>query len=383
MSLPLGILCPADRYSLLPRVDIEEGAMEEFLVEQLVRLVAIPSVSGEEGMILGFLEDFLTGLGIQALRQRVENQWYNLLVNHREENRLILTAHVDTIPPLNGLPPTPAVKEGAVWGLGSCDDKAGVAILMGLLVRFAGELERLPVTFAFLVDEEDQGRGSEVLAKGELPPWGIVLEPTELKICICEAGSLEIEFTTRGKMAHGSEVEKGENAIEKALTLLERLKTLPFLQEEDPLLGKSIMNILYLSGGDGTLRIPYQCQGLVDFRILPHQNIENAAIEITRILKEEGTDYTFKDVSMPFRIDPKAWIIQALGQALEETTGQKAILGGMKSWTDAAHLLEGGTQPVTFGPGYLPTCHTPQEKVDIKELTLAYRTLERLLEDLS
>ena len=356
--------------------------MREFLVDQLVKLVAIPSVSGEEGPILGYLEDFLTGLGIEALRQRAEDQWYNLLVNPREENRLILAAHVDTVPPLDGLPPQPRVEDQAVWGLGACDDKSGVAILMALLVRFAGDLDRLPVTFAFLVDEENQGKGSETLAREKLPPWGIVLEPTELKICTCEAGSLEVEFTTRGRMVHGSEAEEGENAIEKALVLLERLKGMPFLREEDSRLGKAIMNILQLSGGDGTLRVPPTCRGLVDFRILPHQDIEKIALEITRILEKEDADFTFKDVSLPFEIDPESWIVRALGQALEETTGEKARLGGMRSWTDAAHLLEGGTQPVIFGPGHLPSCHTPQERVGIEELTLAYQTLERLLEKL-
>ncbi len=356
--------------------------MEEFLVDQLVRLVAIPSVSGEEGMILGYLEDFITALGISALRQRVEGLWYNLLVNHREGNRLILVSHVDTVPPLEGLPPQPRVEGGAVWGLGACDDKAGVAILMALLMRFAGELDRLPVTFAFLVDEEDQGRGSETLAHEKLPPWGVVLEPTELKICICQAGSLEVEFTTLGKMAHGSEVEAGENAIEKALRLIERLRHLPFLGEEDVLLGKSLMNILQLSGGDGTLRVPHRCRGLLDFRILPHQNVEKAALEITRILEEEGADYVFKDVSLPLEIDPQSWIVKTLARALEGVTGKEAPLAGMKSWTDAAHLLEGGTQSVIFGPGYLPSCHTPQEKTDIGELLLAYRTLEKLLEGL-
>jgi len=183
---------------------------------------------------------------------------------------MVLTAHVDTVPPLDGIPPQPRVEGDAVWGLGACDDKSGVVLIMGLLVRFAGELDQLPVTFAFLVDEENQGKGSETLARGSLPPWGIVLEPTELKVCTCEAGSLEVEFTTLGKMVHGSEAEEGENAIEKALVLLERLKALPFLQDQDPRLGSSIMNILYLAGGDGTLRVPPTCTGLVDFRILPH-----------------------------------------------------------------------------------------------------------------
>jgi len=54
----------------------------------------------------------------------------------------------------------------------------------------------------------------------------------------------------------------------------------------------------------------------------------------------------------------------------------------MRSWTDAAHLLEGGTQPVIFGPGHLPSCHTPQEKVKIEELITAYGILEKLLENL-
>ncbi len=357
--------------------------MKDFLVNELNRLVAIPSESGEEGEILGYLEDRLTSMGLSALRQRVEDQWYNLIINHREKNRLIVTAHVDTLPPLDGIPPRPRVDNGVLWGLGACDDKAGVAIILALLACFSQELEALPVTFAFLVDEEDQGKGSETLAQEKLPPWGIVLEPTNLRICHCEAGSLEVGFVAKGKMAHGSEVEEGENAVDKALALIARLKGLSFLGEEDPRLGKSLMNILYLSGGDGTLRVPHRCQGLLDFRILPHQDIEEAAKKLAHILDEGRVEYTFEDVSLPFEIDPESWIVQALVQALEETTGHRATLGGMKSWTDAAHLIESGVRPVVFGPGSLPLCHTPMERVEIQELWIAYKTLEALLKDLS
>jgi len=358
-------------------------AMKDFLVEQLVNLVSIPSVSGEEGQVLGYLEEFLTGLGIDALRQRVDGLWYNLLVNHHEKNRVVLAAHVDTVPPLNGLPPQPVVKGEAVWGLGACDDKAGVVILTALLERFAEKLEEIPVTFAFLVDEENQGRGSETLAREKLPPWGIVLEPTELRICTCEAGSLEVEFTAHGKMAHGSEAEEGENAIEKALRTLERLKTLSFLEEEDERLGGSLMNILQISGGDGTLRIPHSCRCLVDFSILPRQEIEGIAQEIARILEEDKVDYAFRDVSLPFEIENDSWIVKTLSRAIEGASEQKAQLAGMRSWTDAAHLLEAGTQAVVFGPGRLSICHTPQEMVKIDELLAAYKILERLLQGLS
>jgi len=356
--------------------------MKDFLVNELVKLTAIPSVSGEEGEILGYLEDCLTSMGLPAVRQRVEDQWYNLIINHRENNRLIITAHVDTLPPLDGIPPRPRVDNGAIWGLGACDDKAGIAIILALLIRFCRELEVLPVTFAFLVDEENTGKGSEYLAQEVSHPWGIVLEPTNLKICHCEAGSLEIEFIAKGKMAHGSEVEKGENAIDKALKVIEGLRGLSFLGTEHPFLGESLMNILQITGGDGTLRIPEACRVLIDFRILPQQDIEKSAQEIVQLLEKSGVEYRFADVSLPYELSPQEWIVQALSRSFEIATGNQASLGGMKSWTDAAHLVEGGVRPVVFGPGSLHLCHTPMENVDIQELWLAYKTLEALLEDL-
>jgi len=357
--------------------------MKDFLVNELGRLVAIPSVSGEEGEILGHLEDWLTSMGFPALRQRVEDQWYNLIINHRENNRLIITAHVDTLPPLDGIPPRPRVDNGVLWGLGACDDKAGVAIILALLARFYQELEGLPVTFAFLVDEENTGKGSECLVQEISHPWGIVLEPTNLEVCHCEAGSLEVEFIAKGKMAHGSEVEKGENAIDKALEVIEGLKGLSFLGTEHPFLGESLMNILQISGGDGTLRIPDSCRVLTDFRILPQQDIEKSAQEIVQLMEREKVEYRFADVSLPYELSPQEWIVQAIGRAFEKATGDQASLGGMKSWTDAAHLIEGGVRPVVFGPGSLHICHTPMEKVDIQELWLAYKTLEALLENLT
>ncbi len=352
------------------------------LVGELIRLVAIPSVSGEEGEILSYLENRLDQMGVLPLKQRVEGGWYNLIVNHRDGNKLLITAHVDTVPPTNGLPPRPEVSEEAVWGLGACDDKAGVAIILALISHFHDKLEGLPVTFALLVDEEEGGKGSEALVREISPPWGIVLEPTDLRVCHCEAGSIEIELITKGKMAHGSEVERGENAIDKAIGVIEKLKGLSFLGARHPMIGESLMNVLRISGGDGSLRIPIACNILIDLRILPGQDVEEAAKEVSFLLENEGVAYRFTDVSPPHELSEEEWIVQAINEAYKRVVGDMAPLGGMKSWTDAAHLMEGGVRPVVFGPGSLYLCHTPMERVAIQELWLAYKILQVFLEGL-
>lgn len=115
--------------------------MERYVVNQLLNLVSIPSVTGQEGEILFYLEEELTSEEVSFERQRIEGGWYNLLVGDVESPKYVIAAHLDTVPPMDGMPPKPVMEGDFVKGLGACDDKAGVAVMAGLAVEFGDELK--------------------------------------------------------------------------------------------------------------------------------------------------------------------------------------------------------------------------------------------------
>jgi len=351
--------------------------------ELIFTLASIPSPSGQEEAILEYLCNRLKAYEIPFRKQTVPDRFYNIIANEAPEHPLLITAHVDTVPPWLGLFP-PRIRNDSLEGLGVCDDKAGVALMLVLLEERKRQGKPLPATFAFVVDEEREGTGSATLAREKLPPYAVVLEPTNLKIAIAEGGSVEFEIHVRGRSVHGSCLPEGINAIERAIELVSRLKTLPFLYEENPLVGPGGLNVEKFSGGDGELRVPDLCTLEIDFHVLPGQNTKEIINEIKKILEGDPlVSYIIKDVSEPFELPRDAPIISYLCQAFEEALRRKPSLSGMPSWTDAAHLYAAGVQSVVFGPGELSRCHTPEETIELSEVEEAFLVLDKLLDLLS
>ena len=351
--------------------------------ELIFTLASIPSPSGEERAILEYLSDRLAQIGLPLKKQDVPDRFYNLIVNESKNHQLLITTHVDTVPPWLGIFP-PRIKNDVLEGLGVCDAKAGVAIMLMLLEERSRQGKPIPATFAFVVDEEREGQGSALLAREKLPPYAVVLEPTDLKIAIAEGGSVEFEIRVRGKAAHGSCIPQGENAIERAIELVSRLKRLPFLYSEHPLVGPGGLNVERFSGGDGELRVPDLCILEIDFRVLPGQDTEEVIAEIKKVLEDTPyVHYVIKDVSEPFAISNDSPIVQKICRAYQKALGEEPELSGMPSWTDAAHLYAAGVEPVVFGPGDLARCHTPEELIDLSDVVEAFSVLDTLLDILA
>ena len=112
-----------------------------------------------------------------------------------------------------------------VRALGAADCKGSViAFALGmLLAREEGvDLPSMPVALGICVDEELLGRGSIVMAGAIAPRFVVAGEPSRLEVGIAEAGFVDVRCRVRGRAAHGSFPELGDNAIEKAARLIAR-----------------------------------------------------------------------------------------------------------------------------------------------------------------
>src|SRR5690606_1979408 len=154
------------------------------LVETLRELVAIPSVnpmgrpvSGPEYFeyrVTDYLQGLFERLGLPWQRQYIEPKRENIIVRvdgevpATEGGPLILfEAHQDTVPVDNMIidPWDPVVRDGRVYGRGSCDIKGGMAAMLGALARLAAEPRegRPTVVLACTVNEEHGYSGAAAL----------------------------------------------------------------------------------------------------------------------------------------------------------------------------------------------------------------------------
>jgi len=336
----------------------------------LKALVEIPSPTGQEKDLQLYLEENLRKLGFETELQEIAPSRPNL-VAWRGESPLLIATHSDTFPAEEY-----SLREegGFFYGPGVADAKGQIAALLSVL-----EVNRSPLTLAFTVDEEGKGEGSKNL---RLPPWvkmAVVLEPTELKIAIAQAGSLDLELSIKGRKAHGACPREGENAIIMAFEAITRIWGLNFMRTKHPILGWPQVVPYWIKGGDPELYIvPDEATIRFDVQLFPPFSPEEALRDIEMAIVDYGY-LEVLDSDPPFEISPEAEVVKLAEEAFFLALGQRATLTGMPSWTDAEPLHHKGIEVIVFGAGKLAEAHTEGERVSLEELKLLAAVLDRLI----
>ncbi len=109
--------------------------------------------------------------------------------------------------------------DGCIYGRGSCDAKGIIVAQIAAAEKL--KKEGIHVGLLFLVGEERDSQGAQTA--NEQPRGAKFLingEPTENRLALASKGTLRIELTASGKMAHSAYPELGESAIDKLIVAL-------------------------------------------------------------------------------------------------------------------------------------------------------------------
>ncbi|WP_456395355.1 M20/M25/M40 family metallo-hydrolase [Thermococcus sp.] len=338
--------------------------------EILLRLLKIPSPSGQEDRIMLHIMEFLHKLNYDVHIES-DGQIIDLVVNPDAD--LFYEVHVDTIP----MRVEPFVRGNIVYGTGASDIKGGAAAILLMLENLRREGKDLNVGIVFVSDEEHGGRGSALFMERYKPKMAVVLEPTDLEVHISHAGNIEAYFEVDGKEAHGACPESGINAIDQTFRMLEEFKKLePFNARGryfDAHIGLQELvceNPYYL--------IPALCKGRVEARLLPEQEVEDILDLMEPIFEEYTIRYEYTEIWDGYELEPDEEIVQLAKKAMEVTDIDE--FGGMRSWTDAINFMYNGTRTIVFGPGNLDISHTKNEHIDVRDIVTASEFLKALNE---
>src|SRR5207302_7340643 len=109
--------------------------------------------------------------------------------------------------------------------------------------------EGIYVGLLFVAGEERDSLGAQVANERPSPGCQFLVngEPTENHMALASKGTLRVEVTARGRMAHSAYPELGESAIEKLLEALNRLRNVPLPVNKES--GPTTVNIGMLEGG--------------------------------------------------------------------------------------------------------------------------------------
>ena len=351
-----------------------------------------PELTGEE-RVAEFLAETARSAGIEVRRQAVLPGRKNLIArispSGKVRKRIMLTPHMDVVP-APGSAFRPKVRNGRMYGRGTCDTKGSVSAFFSAFLDLArkGPLPReTEILFVGLVDEEFGQAGSRRLAeKGPVGDLAVAGEPTGLKVVSSHKGNLWLRLKTQGKSAHGSTPQHGRNAIAAMGPVLDFLfdeypKILA--RKSHPLLGSPTLSVGKIIGGTQPNVVPDECTIDLDRRTIPGESEASVKKEMVKALKAKGIASPSFCLSrsvpcLPLDTDPDLPLVRSFLRA-----AGKRKPTGVPYFTDASPIATGGTPALVFGPGNIAQAHSDDEWVELEQVERAHAIVSRFLGSLS
>jgi acetylornithine deacetylase/succinyl-diaminopimelate desuccinylase family protein len=361
----------------------------------LIRINSVnPAYEGGlgEAEIAAHVRHFFSRRGIEVWEQQVFPGRSNVLARlpGRDSSRcIVLEAHTDTVS-VKGMtiPPfEPVIRNGKMYGRGSCDTKAGLATMMHALASLKedGSIPPCDVLFAAAVDEEFSYRGVLRLCEGLKADAAIVAEPTELRAVIATKGVLRCRIVVHGRSAHSSKPELGVNAIThmaRVITALEEDHERMTAQQH-PLVGCGTCNVGVITGGVQVNVVPDRCAIEIDRRLLPGERASDAVAHYRQLLQDlPGIHAEIEEplllVDEALDTPSGAAVVQTACHVLSEM-GLESRPCGVPFGCDASKLSRAGIPSIVFGPGSIDRAHTADESVEIDQVERALEFQRRFL----
>jgi len=369
------------------------------LLQDLVRIPSVNpmgrSVSGDtffEVRVTDYLERFFKNLGVAYRRSTVAPQRDNIVARFDSPGAMktiLLEVHQDTVP-VDGMVIDPfggEIREGKLFGRGSCDVKGGMASMLSAFARVAKEKPKSAanVIMACTVDEEHTFLGVQQLVKEVRADMAVIAEPTKLQIVDAHKGVVRWKVRTEGRACHSSRPDQGVNAIYRmghVLTIIESYAERLMRSTAHSRLGPPTISVGRIDGGVSVNTVPDGCVIEIDRRLLPGEDPLAAWKDFCQSVQANTkVPVVCEEVWMACpALDPTGAdeLRARLGAAINAVEGKHEVLA-VPFGTDASSVAMAGIPAVVFGPGDIAQAHTKDEWIELDQIDRAVEILYRFL----
>jgi len=342
------------------------------LSNTLVELINIPSVIGNE-------EEITTAIEFRMAATRPVLRLGNALIVGEPTGKplVVLYGHTDTVPEQGNT--TASVDAGRVHGLGACDMKAGVSVMIHLLED--PEVLSGPHDVVGVFYDKEEGPSAEngledvLNAVGWLADaeFSVVLEPTDLNLELGCNGAMNADIIFTGHAAHSARPWLGENAVTKAGAWLAAMHDrTPEPVEIAGLEYREVFSVTRANGGIANNVLPSRFTMNLNYRFPPIYDLEAAEARLRQVAAE--ADEVIITDRAPAGTIP---------EGNRHLARLETLVGGARTakqgWTDVARLTGRGIPAVNFGPGEVAQAHQATESVPIENLETVFDVLRRFL----
>lgn len=355
-------------------------------------LVRIPSYSGQEAQAADWAAAKMEELGFTDIQREPFGSVTGVWQGDNPGPTLLLDAHLDVAPvteperwqhpPFGG-----DLEDGRIWGRGSADTKSSLAaMLSGVSSLPPASLKGRVVLAASVQEETLTGAAVTPILERIRPDLFITGEPTGLNLAVAQKGRITLVLQTRGRSAHTSRPEAGENAAYKMIEAIRRLRQMPL--SADPDLGKEILELTEIISAPypNSGVVPFGCSARLIGRTLPEETragflrrVEDALGEIqgveVSVARLSSRCYTGETLAMDdclpgWRNPPEdQWGKRILAALADAGLAGNPFATGCGTNASAAASL--GIPAFIYGPGNLDQAHTIDEWVSAEEVQKA------------
>ncbi len=360
------------------------------------RLVQTPSVSAHEGTLVQLLLDHLDAAGFPNVRVDAMG---NVIVTLGNGNgpTLLYDTHLDTVAATAPeqwayAPHDGVIADGALHGLGATDAKGALASMIYGARQLLPYQEQINgrLVLAFVVQEEPcEGLAIRHVIEdaGIQPDFVLLGKPTNLHVSRGQRGRVMFRVTVDGEASHGSQPERGQNAIYAAARLVFAVQLLAGDLPNDTFLGPGTIAVTGIESRGASLNaLPDRCKVYLDRRLTLGETVMSAQAQLESMISREGipaqvdittyNDPSYTGLQCMGREAHPAWVLDrthplviTLARTIQTVNNAAPEIGHWPFSTDGVYTMGQANIPtVGFGPGDPNLAHTNREHVRLEDL---------------
>jgi acetylornithine deacetylase len=414
--------------NLVPRITSEVDGLRGDLIAFLQKLVQTPTLPGQEQQAQHLVAGKLRSLGLSVdvvssdlddlkhhpafcddgvpFRDRLNviGRWKGSGKSPASTSArsLILNGHMDVVPTgseslWSDSPWSGAIRDGQLYGRGSCDMKAGVAanIFAIQALQSLGYDPAGDVLVESVIGEESGGVGTlTTIVKGFKADAAIITEPTRLHLCPVQSGALTFRIKVAGRAIHACMKPYGVSAIEKFYVLLRAVQQLEqrrHVEYKNPLYEDpnniAPVNFGTLHSGEWPSTVPDELVVEGRFGVLPGESTDTARQALARALAAATERDSWLADHPPIlewfegqfesgETSQESPIVRAIAEGHAQIFGKSPVVQGVTYGSDLRLFTNhGGIPAVLYGPGSIFDAHTVNEHVALEEVVAATKVL--------
>ena len=361
---------------------------EERLLKEFLEFVQIDSESCNEKAMGERLCQVLKDLGLEPITDEAGKTYnsngFNVFARLPGEGEpMVLTAHMDTVVPGNGV--KPEIRDGVIYSDGTTvlggDDKSGICgILEAVRVILENKLPHRPAEIIFSIGEEGGMRGAKAFDCSQLKSKRAYVFDSSGevgKVIVGAPGQIKIFADVVGRRAHaGIAPEDGISAIQVMSKAIAKMNLLRIDEE-------TTCNIGSIKAEYPTNIVPDRCSIIAEVRSRNADKLNAHEAHIHKCLQdacdEAGATLEYNPMTnyVAYNVSEDSETVKLIAQAIEKAghTPHTALGGG---GSDANVYNLKGIETVVLGTG-MTKVRTTDECLKIQDLNDTARVILALL----